>query len=561
MNDFEKKLTWVLAIGGCITTVIVLAWNANEPVNAPKLLILGFVGFASLFSLIFNHKLVVRTKLHIFTYVVLALFLLFSLVSILNSESSLTTGFFGVWGRNTGFIAYACLAIVLAAASQIQSASATRRVLDGLFYAGVLNVIYFIFTLFGIELIPWSNVYERVLGTFGNPNFVGAFMGLFVILCFVRALDASQSKYSRIICWGLIPITLFEIKKSLASQGVAITVLGIGLLGFFYLLWNVKSRIPLVAYTVVSTIFGILAVAGALQKGPLASLIYKSSVSFRGEYWAAGINMGISNPIFGVGLDSYGIYYRQFRNATALISPGKDVITNSAHNVYVDFFASGGYPLLLAYVALTILALIKIFYGIKTIKKYDATFVALTILWTCYQVQSIVSINQIGIAIWGWILGGLLIGYKIPSDTNLQKIETKPQTGKTSGYKVSKEKKNISVIPIIVGGIVGVFVVAPPYSADVNWRSVLLKPNATNLETGAKKWPLTPEIIVQSSEIYSKNKLPDKGLELAKFATEKFPHDFRVWYFYYKIPNISSSEKALALKYLRELDPLNPDYK
>jgi O-antigen ligase len=479
----------------------------------------------------------------------------------LNSESSLTTGFFGVWGRNTGFIAYACLAIVLAAASQIQSASATRRVLDGLFYAGVLNVIYFIFTLFGIELIPWNNVYERVLGTFGNPNFVGAFMGLFVILCFVRALDASQSKYSRIICWGLIPITLFEIKKSLASQGVAITVLGIGLLGFFYLLWNVKSRIPLVAYTVISTIFGMLAVAGALQKGPLASLIYKSSVSFRGEYWAAGINMGISNPIFGVGLDSYGIYYRQFRNATALISPGKDVITNSAHNVYVDFFASGGYPLLLAYVALTILALIKIFYSIKTIKKYDATFVALTILWTCYQVQSIVSINQIGIAIWGWILGGLLIGYKIPSDTNLQKIETKPQTGKTSGYKVSKEKKNISVIPIIVGGIVGVFVVAPPYSADVNWRSVLLKPNATNLETGAKKWPLTPEIIVQSSEIYSKNKLPDKGLELAKFATEKFPHDFRVWYFYYKIPNISSSEKALALKYLRELDPLNPDYK
>jgi hypothetical protein len=172
-----------------------------------------------------------------------------------------------------------------------------------------------------------------------------------------------------------------------------------------------------------------------------------------------------------------------------------------------------------------------------------------------------VSINQIGIAIWGWILGGLLIGYKIPSDTNLQKIETKPQTGKTSGYKVSKEKKNISVIPIIIGGIVGVFVVAPPYSADVNWRSVLLKPNATNLETGAKKWPLTPEIIVQSSEIYSKNKLPDKGLELAKFATEKFPHDFRVWYFYYKIPDISSSEKALALKYLRELDPLNPDYK
>ena len=113
----------------------------------------------------------------------------------------------------------------------------------------------------------------------------------------------------------------------------------------------------------------------------------------------------------------------------------------------------------------------------------------------------------------------------------------------------------------MVGGIFGTIVVAPPFSADVNWRSVLKQPNATNLETGAKAWPLIPERIVQASDIYSKNNVIDKGLELARYATEKFPHDFRVWYFYYMSANISAEEKARVKKKLHELDPLNADYK
>jgi hypothetical protein len=238
---FEKKLAWLLAVGGGITSIIVLAWNTNEPVNAPKLLILGFTGFAALSFMIFNQKLLDRSHIHRFTYVALTLFVLFSLISIMSSESSFATGFFGVWGRNTGFITYSCLAIILVSASQIRSVVNIERVLDGLFYAGVVNVIYFIFTLFGVELIPWNNVYQRVLGTFGNPNFVGAFMGLFVILCFIRVLDSAKSKYVRVACLSLIPIALFEIKKSLASQGVVITGLGLALLGFFYLLWNCSS--------------------------------------------------------------------------------------------------------------------------------------------------------------------------------------------------------------------------------------------------------------------------------------------------------------------------------
>ena len=114
---------------------------------------------------------------------------------------------------------------------------------------------------------------------------------------------------------------------------------------------------------------------------------------------------------------------------------------------------------------------------------------------------------------------------------------------------------------MILGGIIGVMIVSPPYSVDVKWRTILNQPNAINLEQGAKDWPLSLDRIVQASQIYSKNNVADKGLELAKFGTERFPNDFRAWYFYYLQPNIPASEKQKVKGILQKLDPNNADFR
>ena len=69
-------------------------------------------------------------------------------------------------------------------------------------------------------------------------------------------------------------------------------------------------------YTLGVGILGFIALMGALQKGPLTKLIYKTSVSLRGEYWQAGWNMAKEFPLTGVGMDSYGDWYRRARDAT-----------------------------------------------------------------------------------------------------------------------------------------------------------------------------------------------------------------------------------------------------
>ena len=54
----------------------------------------------------------------------------------------------------------------------------------------------------------------------------------------------------------------------------------------------------------------VCSVLGMLQKGPLQNLLYKDSVSVRGFYWRAAIEMLKSEPLFGVGSDRYGSFFR-----------------------------------------------------------------------------------------------------------------------------------------------------------------------------------------------------------------------------------------------------------
>jgi O-antigen ligase len=89
-----------------------------------------------------------------------------------------------------------------------------------------------------------------------------------------------------------------------------------------------------------------------LQKSPWSSILYKESVTFRGDFWRAGWKMTVDNPVFGVGLDGYRDHYRASRDVVTALRPGSDAMTDSAHNVFLDISSGGGFPLLIIYVFL-----------------------------------------------------------------------------------------------------------------------------------------------------------------------------------------------------------------
>jgi hypothetical protein len=185
-------------------------------------------------------------------------------------------------------------------------------------------------------------------------------------------------------------------------------------------------------------------------------------------------------------------------------------------------------------------------------KKYDSTFVVLATVWLCYQLQSLISINQIGLAVWGWVLGGAIISYDIA--TNPRYLDEK---------KISAKKSVVSAgIVAGVGVVIGLIVAYPPMNSDSKFKSALDSRQIQLVEAA-----LTPTFYTVSDsyryalavDSFAKSNLPDQALKYARKCTEFNPDYYTCWQLLYSLSNSSPDEKNTAVANLRRLDPLNPD--
>lgn len=556
----EKVTAQLILFGAPFVTLFLVTDSVTDPVNATKLAVAGGLGFALIaIFLFFNLRLNFKT----FSLFVAAniLFVLSSLNSVLQSDSPLTQNLYGSFGRNTGFIAYLVLCFISLGALNLRETNNFRKIVWGLQFAGLVNVIYCAWVLAFGDFLSWSNPYGNILGLFGNPDFISAFLGIFItsIAALILAKDTSN-KYR--FCGLIVALGAFyEVHRSHAIQGTVVTVAGIGIVGFYFVRSKLKSNLVSIGYLVLSVAFGALAVLGTLQKGPL-SFVYKRSVSLRGSYWKTAIKMGGDHPFSGVGMDSYGDWYRRARPPIALIdTPGINTTSNASHNVVLDFFAYGGWPLLLSYLALIVFGLIAIVRITLRKKQYDGTFVAMATAWACYQLQSIISINQIGLAIWGWLLTGALVAYEFATRTP-QELEAQGNNG------VNRIKKRNSAgvfSPQLVAGlgvVVGLIVASPPLSADSKWRSALDSKDANKVLTALKPTYLTPsdsQRFAQATQLFANSNLLSQAHQVALDAVAFNPEYFDNWRNIYFLSNSTQEERALALENMKRLDPLNPD--
>jgi hypothetical protein len=554
-NAAERSLSKFLAIGSAGITIFILTGSVSDPVNATKFLLLGGVAFASFgifcsggWSLIKDQRIVLGISF---------VFVLASFNAIVNSSSPVQQNFYGTYGRNTGFLTYLFLLLIFIAATSLRSKRSFDLIIVSLIVSGMVNVIYCLYVLTFGDFVGWNNPYGNILGTFGNPNFIGAFLGFFASALVAYSLTKNVSIKIRILTFVTAAIILYEIVESKAIQGRVVFAGGLAIVGFYLIRSKFKSRIVLFLYSAGVTSAGFIAMLGALQIGPLTQFIYKTSVSLRGEYWQAGINMAKTHLLTGVGYDSYGDWYRRSRDDQALVLPGPDTVTNAAHNVPIDVFAFGGLPLLIPYLALIALVAIAIVRHTLKYREYDGLFVALTTAWVGYQIQSIISINQIGLAIWGWLLGGALLAY-----TKNYK-SAPPNEGKEKNQRISKRNKNEVFSPQLIGGlmmVLGLLIASPPVSADAKFRSALNSSQIAKIEEVLTSSYLTPTDtfrLLNAIQILEQNKLFDLSYKYSKKAVEFNPESFDAWKIFYSISKSTVEEKKQAKLKMIALDPLN----
>jgi O-antigen ligase len=554
-KTIEKTIAWFLFIGVPFTTLFLLTDAVTDPVNVTKLFAAGCVG-GGVFAIVLMYGVKELWATSKTLVIASALFLVAGLNAIFASSTPLVQNLYGVFGRQTGWLTYLVLIMTMLGAALLRTKRSFDLLVWALLISGAVNIIYAAWAIVFGDFIGWNNPYGNILGLFGNPNFIGAFLGMFITGSVAYAFSSHFAWRYRIAFIILGFIALYEIKESHAIQGLVVTGAGLAMIGFYLVRSKSKGWALTSGYVVAVGIVGAFALAGALQKGPLASLIYKTSVSLRGQYWAAGLKMGSDHPFTGVGMDAYGNYYRLARSEyAATVLPGPRTITNAAHNVVIDIFAYGGYPLFLSYAAILGLGIWAILRVTLRNRAYDGTFVALATTWLAYQLQSIISINQVGLAIWGWVLVGALVAYE---------YATRPKEEGGEKAKPVKQKEMI-FSPQLVGGIgvvVGALIAVPPLSADMKWRGALKAQNLQQVEAALTPSYLAPRDsarLAQAVLTLENSKLPDLAYKYAKEGVEFNPDYFDAWRVLYSLSKATDAEKELALANMKRLDPRNPD--
>ena len=429
------------------------------------------------------------------------------------------------------------------------------RVVFVVFLVGSASLGYGVVQAVGADPFNWVNPYSPVFGFLGNPNFHSSLLGILGSIVFTQLLSGAHKLQLKGAYIAYLLVTIYVIKETASQQGFLVLLIGSGI-GLGALVIQ-KSK------TLGYTYFGLAAagfvavLVGALNKGPLASLLYKDSVTYRGDYWRAGWKMTVDNPIFGVGLDNYGDWYRRSRTIEATLRRGPDATSNAAHNVFLDISSFGGFPVVLIYIAIMVLVIISAIKVLKRSQSFNAGFVGLVSGWVAFQAQSIISINQIGLALWGWVLSGLIIGYEVNTRSG-EVIE-----GKKSGKTATKAVNTSAGTPlaVFIGLIIGLMVGIPPYLASAKYKGAMETGNPTVIQAAAYIWPLDSSRMIQVSITLNENKLEAQGLAVAIDALESFPNNYNAWATLYAMKSASEQQKAEALTQMKRLDPLNPDLK
>jgi O-antigen ligase len=549
-SKLAKIISKILLAGSAFTTLVISPSISFDPFNTSKFALCTVFSMTLLAILLTSINLKSFTKANpALAYLSLA-FLFQSILILSVSKTPITLQLFGIDGRHTGFILYFNLLVLLLATSFVSGKKFSEGIVKVLILVGLLNAIYGLIQFNGWDPIDWNNGYSPVIGFFGNPNFQSAFIGIAASALWAFFFG-NHSQFSwRITAIIVLLLLFFIIVVTDSQQGIIVYIFGFALSSYIAILKS-KKYFKISKYYGLAIIVGIvIIVLDILQKVPWNSILYKQSVSDRGDLWRAAWRMANDNPLTGVGFDSYEYFYRAYRDSIAIVIRGDSTTSNSAHNIFLDILSSGGFLFLAIYIGILFLVFFSALKVFKRETEYNPYFTALFVAWLGYQIQSLISINQIGVAIWGWILSGAIIGYESITSGKIEISMT--NVGNSNLTTASK---------VTVGMVVGIIIGIVPVNTDVAFKNAIDSRQIALVQESAYKWPQSPQKMFQVAAIFRQNSLFPLSAQVAKDAVVKFPRSYENWELLSTLENISDLEKKDALDKMKELDPLNPNIK
>jgi hypothetical protein len=191
-NIEDKLLSKILFAGFFITFVI--SPTIKDPINSPKLWALLILASWLIPSFFEGRKKWTKTLEQRNFYIILQALGLALVIAGIFSENKYRA-LFGETQRRNGLLAYIALIMFAAIASRVDIAEKNRRFFQVIFAGTLILTVYGFIQNFGYDFVAWSNPYSPVIGTLGNPNFMGAILAtLSMILLPVLFIQNSNLK-------------------------------------------------------------------------------------------------------------------------------------------------------------------------------------------------------------------------------------------------------------------------------------------------------------------------------------------------------------------------------
>jgi O-antigen ligase len=545
-NLIVNRIARLLIFVGPITTLAISPMVSFDPINPVKTLVVSAISFSILMLMIRMSKDLSKQVGKPLLLVTL-MFVIALLSAMFTSGANLSEQFWGTFGRNNGFLSYFSLVVLFLATVFTGNQETYRLILRSLQIASVPMTIYCLIQIAKLDPFPWSAF--AAFGTLGNINFLSAFFGL-SCLASSHFLLIDKSSAIRIGTSILILTDLGIILQTESIQGLMIFAAGIAI--WVLLILIRKSKVIAFSYTLSLFFLFALVLQSFLNKGPLAKFIYQPSITYRGDYMAAGWNMALSHPITGVGLDSYGDWYRAERGVLAAYRTSYGRTSNVAHNVYIDMAASGGFPLLLSFISLNVLIMIYAIRALRRVQFQDNLLIIFSVIWIAFQIQSLVSIAQIGVTIWGWLFSGTLYGYSrllIKRDSS----DSAPSKAKAKPKKVTLDAASSTLS--FIGFCLGFTLAFLPFKLDADYRGFSQRGDLNGMVSVTRNPVTSVYFYTHAQYLALTNNYSDIAYELNSRLRLKFPREISGWLNLRTIPNSTPAERELADRSIKALDP------
>jgi len=562
-SEAKKVQTFVLLSG--VFTTLTIWTKLEDPINLPKMFVL--VLFAAIVlglfipALLSAHKLSPRDqKIGLGLIGLLAFGLLLSTVTTDVKHVAI----FGEFHRNNGFLSYFSMVILMAAGSLVFNLKSTNRYFTFFGGAGLLVTFYGILQGLGADPVGWKIDYNPFITTLGNPNFTSGFLGLSGIAILYLVINAKDRKYQVVYAVGLLA-NLYILWRSGSIQGVFGFLIGATVI-ILVKLWLISKRYGQIGLA-GAVLAGAPVALAVVNIGPLANKLYQGTLRNRFDYWNAAVGMFKDYPIFGVGIDRFGESYRQYAVQNQVV---QGQVADNAHSIYMQILATGGLTLFIPYI---LLVLFITFIGLRSIIEFqdEEKFKVGAVfgIWLGTITINVVTVDNIGVGVWFWITGGLLIA--VSSSHQQREIIDPSQKDKTVKRKSAKPLNTESLFPVTyIASFVFVVLILVMLVPALGKSSMLY-----NFKNNASSYTTETYVPALVSEAQSANNDPQYLLQLANLAliqnaaNEAFVMidqvnkiDSRSYYgnYFAAFALEALNKRSEAIKYrerLKELDPWN----